>query len=87
MYPSHQTGVVESTLVLLVGKLIPVINSFSSNNLSELQAIGARYGVDVMAAGYPSNFSNPDPAQNYPISTSVVAGLLSSYTPAHLYQA
>jgi len=78
---------IESTLVLLVGKRIPVLSPFNLGSMVELRETAASFSdlsehassvgteVTCLAGGYPTSLFGADANPNYPINVSeVVAG-------------
>lgn len=86
MPPSSVPEVVESTLILLVGKQIPVTGGFSYGNMADLRSTVHRYAseqpVTALAGGFPSNLFEMDQINNaYPVVSDIVAGM---YFPNYL---
>jgi hypothetical protein len=86
--PSTDDGVpqipafVESSLVIMVGKLIPVIpNGFTASHFKDLNGVAMRWahqlGLDIicLAGGYPSFTNELFRSQNDRITSDVVVGI------------
>jgi hypothetical protein len=77
--PPHPE-VVESTLVLVVGKQIPVLGGFSFGNMADLKATTSRFSMEnlpitALAGGLPSGLFDGDQSNNnFPVKAEVVAG-------------
>jgi len=83
---------VESSLVLMVGKLIPVVPGFTASHFKDLSAVSARWSqqfqqpVVCLAGGYPSTSHDMFRSPNDRIMSEVVVGIKVAevdYTSPH----
>jgi len=79
--PQTTTEAVESTLVLIVGKAIPVLPPFNLGSMTDLKCTANSFSVDggphitCLAGGFPTSLFDRDANPNYPIQVSeVIAG-------------
>lgn len=82
MTPPPQPEVMESTLILLVGKQIPIAPGFSVCDMADLKANSTHFSMEnlpitALAGGLPTSYFDGDQSTNtYPVKADVVVGKL-----------